>query len=187
MRRIATALAVVLWLLPAAVAEGKGLAAIEVCGARDCREAEDRGRLAGLVFGGRPSGPPATPAAWYRMTVAVHAEDAPDRSTAIVVPSAERIRGEDGTWMEADFGFEAFRELVRGLRPYPASKLALEAPPLPRARVAEVVEPPADPGGTGGFAWPWPAGGALALMVVGAAALGARRRRSSPPTAGAEG
>lgn len=190
MRRIATALAAVLCLLPAAAAEGKGIAAIKLCGARDCREVEDRGKLAGLVFGGIPSDPPDSPAGWYRMEVAIHAEDASDRSEAVVVPSANRIRGEDGTWMEFDgASAAAFSKLVLGLEPRPASTLGdLKPPPLPRARVDEVVEPPASPPAADAPAWPWIAGAvALALTALGGVALGLRRRRRVPATASAEG
>jgi hypothetical protein len=190
MRRIATALAAVLCLLPAATAEGKGIAAIEVCGARDCREVEDRGELAGLVFGGVPSDPPDAPAPWYRMEVAIHAEDARDRSEAVVVPSANRIRGEDGTWMAIDgAAATAFAKLVVGIEPRPASTLGdLKPPPLPPARVDEVVEPPASPPANDAPAWPWiAAAAAVALAALGAVALGLRRRRRLPPTAPAEG
>ena len=185
MRRTAIALTAILCLLPAAAAEGKGIAVIEVCGARDCRQVEDRGRLAEVVFAGRPSDPPDSPGGWYRMEVAVHGDGERDLSEAVVVPSANRVRGEDGTWMEIDgASAKAFAKGVLGLEPRPASTLGdLKPLPLPRA---QVVEPPASPADAP--AWPWIAGAAaLALAAVGAVALGLRRRRRLPPTAPAEG
>jgi hypothetical protein len=82
---------------------------------------------------------------------------------------------------------KAFAKGVLGLEPRPASTLGdLKPPPLPRAQVDEVVEPPASPADAP--AWPWIAGAAaLALAAVGAVALGLRRRRRLPPTAPAEG
>ena len=187
MRRIGTALLAVLCLLPTAAAEGKGIPAAKVCGISDCRDVDGHDRLATLPFEGRPTDPPAGAAVWYRMEVSVHADRERESYAVAVVPSARRMRGDSGDWLEISGGVaRELRQLVKGLEPHPASTLGDLEPA--RARVDEVLEPPVERSTADGPPWPWIAGaGALVLLALGAVALGLRRRRRLPPTAPAEG
>jgi LPXTG-motif cell wall-anchored protein len=184
-------MAAVLWLLPVAVAEGKGIAAIKVCGANDCREVGDTEHLAMVAFGGAPGDPPPAAAYWYRAHVAVHGDGSRERFTTVVLPSMNRVRGEDGPWMHvSDEDLAPFRHLVRGLDPKPAAALNPELLAGPRAGVAQVVQPPAEPVASRGSAWPWfTAAGVVALLGLAGAGvkLRRRRRRGLRPTAPAEG
>jgi hypothetical protein len=192
MRRIATVVAGAVLLIPAAVAEGKEVAAAKVCGATSCREVEDPERLGALPLGGTPTDPPAAAAEWYRMEVVMGADRVRERFASAVVPSANRMRGDGGFWLRpGSADLKAFRELVRGLEPKPAATFGDIEPPV-RARVDEVVEPPAEPAVSDGLAWQWiaaAAAGALAGLAVMALRLRRRRLRRGGPasTAPVEG
>jgi hypothetical protein len=189
MRTIATGLVVVLWLLPAAFAEAKGVAALKVCGANDCREVRDREDLAVVAFGGVPGDPPTAPAEWYRVDVAVHGDMRQERYTSVILPSLNRMRGEQGGWMRlSDAELAPFRRLVHGLEPKPAPTLDPRLMSQQRAQVAGVVEPAAEAAASSGSAWSWIGSAVvLVLLALAGAGLAIRRRRRLPPTAPAEG
>ncbi|HEX2234395.1 MAG TPA: hypothetical protein VHG69_13640 [Thermoleophilaceae bacterium] len=172
-------------LLPAASAESKGLASAKVCGASDCRETRNAGTLGALLHLGPRADPPGA-AGWYRMELTYRVEDAVDRSSVAVVPAAERMRAEDGTWFElVPVQTRALRRLVSGLAPRPASQLGSVEPP--RARVDEVVRPPVDAIAAGGSGWSWIAGGSALVLIVGAGAVLLLRRRTAAADRPGEG
>lgn len=169
-------------LLPAAPAAAKEVVKANVCGASGCREITDRHTLAALPEGGDPTDPPSHPSGWYRVTVTVRSEDAHDTFTNAVLPEARYIRGEgengNYTWMPMTArATAAYRSAVRGLRPFPGSRLRGLDDRVPPARVVEVYAPAArakhdDDGGVPG----WLAALAASAAVGLAGAVLLRRR-----------
>jgi hypothetical protein len=186
MRRAALAIGLALLLAAASPAAAKEVSSAKVCGANGCHEVKDRSLLAALPEGGPPSPPPNRPSGWYRATLTISAEGARDRFSVAIVPASRYIRGRGElgdryTWMHmSDRTASAYGRIARGLEPFPASKLrGLHQRPA-AARVDQVVEPPEDPGRSGGFPWLWTLLGAGGAALVAAAVVAARRRGTRP-------
>ncbi|MBD0282948.1 MAG: hypothetical protein ICV69_12265 [Thermoleophilaceae bacterium] len=162
-------------------AVAKEIEAASVCGADGCRKVDvDRGNHA-LVEGGPIGAPPRTPSPFYRVRLAVGDGSGRivDRFATIYVPSVRKLRGSDGTWMDArPRTVRALRRVTRGREPFRAR--ALEAAMLERtggtSLAPEVVRPPEAARGGGGAAWlvAIGAGGGLALLT---GVVGPLRRR----------
>jgi hypothetical protein len=194
MKRLTLCLALALPLALASAAEAKELVSAKVCGASDCRTVEDREALAALSEGGGPTEPPKA-SAFYQVDLTGRGDGERFTFTVVIVPEAGLMRGgteaEGYTWMPVSpDAVREFRQMTRGLEPFPAAKLAgLDVRP-PEARVDEVVLPPAEPdaGGGGAPVWPWIAFGLPALALLALAAARLRRPRPSPgPPEPAEG
>jgi hypothetical protein len=174
MTRLTLCLTVVLSLILAAEATAKEVVAAKVCGASDCREVRDEKSLMAMAEGGPPTDPPKA-SGFYRAELTVKGDQDETVTFGIhLVPTAGVIRGEDGTWMPvSDQAAAEFRRITRGLEAIPAARFgALKSPPLPEARVDEVVEPPQQPvAAASGDApvWPWIAGGLAVLIILGLA------------------
>ncbi len=179
MRRLTIALALALPLLLAAPAAAKRVTSAKVCGPADCRTVEDHAALTALSQGGSPADPPHEGSGWYdvRITVDTGAERH-ETFPMVLVPGAGLLRGGDSeagyTWMSSSrSAIREYRELTRGLVPFPAAGLpGLEAPAPPPPRETA----PAAAGGSSPL--PWIAGGAV-LALAAAVAL-VRRRRATP-------
>ena len=162
-------------------AVAKEIEAASVCGADGCRKVDvDRGNHA-LVEGGPIGAPPKTPTPFYRVRLAVGAGSGEivDRFTTIYVPSVRKLRGSDGTWMDArPRTVRALRRVTRGREPFRARALAAMLERTGGTSLApEVVRPPeAARGGGGGAGWlvAIGAGGGLALLT---GVVGPLRRR----------
>jgi hypothetical protein len=165
-------------------AVAKEIEAASVCGADGCRKVDiDRDNHA-LVEGGPIGAPPRTPAPFYSVRLAVGdgSGHIVDRFAIIYVPSVRKLRGSDGTWMDARPGtVRALRRFTRGREPFRAR--ALEAGMLERrggtSLAPEVVPPPEADRGGGGAAWlvAIGAGGGVALLTGVVGPLRRRRGR----------
>jgi hypothetical protein len=163
-----------LMLIPAGAALAKEPVKAKVCGPSDCRTVKDRQTLMALTEGGPPSDPPKHGAAWYRVrTTIALGEGQRDHFSTAIVPSAGLMRGSDASqgyvWMPATAAaMRAYREVTRGLAPYPAR--TLKGVGVPKVRVDEVVLPPheAQPDGGGSSPLPWIAGGVVLVALAGA-------------------
>jgi LPXTG-motif cell wall-anchored protein len=182
MRRLTVGLALVLSLVFAADAAAKEVVVAKVCGPTQCRETRDHRVLAAIMEGG-PSTLPPNPAPWYRVLGRMDEGGSGFWVKSVVVPSASMIRGDDNaggymSWARiAPDVVSVYRELARGIKPFPARKLrGLEPPP---AKVDEVVLPPHAPTAAaqknGGSPLPW-IGGGIALLAGGGLVLVRRRR-----------
>jgi len=173
----------VLSLVFAADAAAKEVVVAKVCGPTQCRETRDHHALEAIMEGG-PSTPPPNPAPWYRVLGKMDEGDTGVWVRSVVVPSASMIRGDDNaggymSWVRiAPDVVSVYRELARGIKPFPARKLrGLEPPP---AKVDEVVLPPhvrtaAAAEDDGDSPLPW-IGGGIALLAGGGLVLVRRRR-----------
>jgi hypothetical protein len=192
MTRLTLCLTMLLSLILAAQATAKEVVAAKVCGASDCREVRDERALMAMTEGGPPTDPPKA-SGFYRADLTVKVDQGEtDTFRTHLVPAAGMIRGEDGTWMPvSDQAAAEFRRITRGLEAIPAARFgALKSPPLPEARVDEVVEASPQPAAAASGdapVWPWIAGGVAALIIVGLALTwrgrglpGARAVRSRP-------
>jgi hypothetical protein len=163
------------WTLAAAAVAGAALALApaagakeikeaQICGADGCTTVNDEGDRALLVSGGPPRTPPtAAPFYAVRITMDEGGEQA-GRFEAAAVPRKGALRGGDGTWMQMPAVMARVVErYAAGHRPYPAARLAGAAP----------AAPPAESSAGEGVLWP--EGALLALALLGAAGVLARR------------
>lgn len=169
-------------LVLAADAAAKEVVVAKVCGPTRCRETRDHQVLEAVMEGG-PSTLPPNPAPWYRVLGKMDEGDTAVWVRSVVVPSASMIRGDDNaggymSWVRiAPDVVRVYRDLARGIEPFPARKLrGLEPPP---AKVDEVVLPPhartAAAEDDGDSPLPW-IGGGIALLAGGGLVLVRRRR-----------
>lgn len=130
-RLVPLALAGLSLALPAA-ADAKGLSAVSVCGAGDCREVRGHERLMALMSSGVMEGTPSLaasrprPAPFYRVRVEMSAPERSHSWTSAFVPSSGLWRAEEqgGRWVELPpAGAAALRRVARGLRPFPAPRI----------------------------------------------------------------
>ena len=147
-----------------AAAPAKEVTSATVCGAGGCKSSDDKATVAAAVEnGGPPTTPPRQRAAFYRITV--HIKGDPEALRLLVAPPTGRLRGPDGTWFSLpQRAANAWRDIVRGVRPFEGTSTA---PPAPAKEPA------------GGASW-WLIAGITAAVVAGlalAAALVTRRRR----------
>jgi hypothetical protein len=191
MTRLLTALIAVAALLamPAA-ARAKEVKSATVCGASGCSTSEDKAAVVAAVEnGGPPTIPPGHGAAFHRVTV--HIKGDPEPFRLIVAPGIGRVRGPDVTWFSlSQRAVDAWRDVVRGVRPFPATKLPGVDPSAPPsvnggARTAHTSAaapvPAKEP--TDGTSWGLIAGiaaAAVALLALAAALIARRRHREGP-------
>jgi hypothetical protein len=160
---------------PAATASGKEIASVKACGAGGCRDVTALATHAALD-GGPPTTAPDRAAPFFRLRIVLRAGgERVSGWETVYVPSARRLRGDDGTWMSpAGATLGELDRLVRGMEPLPAERLG-----LPRA--ARAPAPAAADGGPPSTVWAILAVGAAALIA--GAALGTRtvvaRRRGA--------
>jgi hypothetical protein len=147
--------------LPGAAA-AKEIASVQACGADGCDDVTSIATPAVLDGGGRGN-PPDRAAPFYRFKVVVKAGDERARWSFLYVPSAEKVRGDDGTWMNpATPSLHALDRLTRGKEPLPASRLALPTP-----GEASAPPPPAASSSSVPAAWAFGIAGAVALAACG--------------------
>jgi MYXO-CTERM domain-containing protein len=173
MRRLTVGIALALSLIVAADAAAKEVVAAKICGPSDCRETRNRQLLEAFMEGG-PSTLPPNPAPWYRVETRIDEGESGFQASSVVVPSASMIRGDDNaggymSWVRiTPATVRVYRELARGIEPFPASKLTgLEPAP---AKVDEVVLPPhhvAAAEDDGASPLPWIGGAAAAVLALG--------------------
>jgi hypothetical protein len=175
MRRLTPFLALILTLAFAGDAAAKEIVAAKVCGPEQCVKTRDRDQLNLFVEGGTPTDPPAHGGAWYSVQVTIATEDGNHDAFAMaVLPRAGLMRSGDA---EAGYSWShltpesarRYETIVRTIAPYPASELGHIAQPKPRRAAASATSD------GGASPWPW-IGGALVLLVGGAAAFAVRRR-----------
>jgi hypothetical protein len=176
MRRLTPFLALILTLAFAGDAAAKEIVAAKVCGPEKCVKTRDRDQLNLFAEGGAPSDPPAHGGAWYSVQVTISTGDGNHDAFAMaVLPRAGLMRSGDpeGGYSWSHLTPESARRyqaIVSSIAPYPASKLGHIAQPKARRAAASATS-----GGGGGSPWPW-IGGAVVLLVAGAAAFAVRRR-----------
>jgi hypothetical protein len=187
-----------LLLVPAAAAQAKGIASLAVCGPHHCvnrTEVALRGVQypEQLLSGGTPvadGAVTAEPFVRVRMGIGDGTRHSKvyGRMTLTLLPRAGFLQMEDGSWGQLQGGdLRAFRRVVRGVPRYPAERLRLaDGMPVPGATAT--AAPVKDAAGTGRAvtvratatedgtsAWPWVAGGLLALACAAAALVVLRR------------
>jgi hypothetical protein len=156
--------------LPAS-AQAKEIVSVNACGADGCRDVTSIANHAALDGGGRGSAPDRA-APYFRFEVKVKAGDGTSGWNFLYVPSAQKVRGADGTWMNpTTASLDALDRLVRGRQPLAAARLA--------PRQATPPAPAAD-AGVPAAAWGFGVAGAAALA---ACALIFVIRRRGPTTA----
>jgi len=184
---LSAALAAAALALPA-TAPAKGIAALDVCGSGPpaCHAVEARA-LRAAEDGARVRAAPRAAAAFY--VLRAHTVDAGDGAvpvwTAQWIPSANAMRvAGDAVWTApAPRLTRALRRAARGLRARPARTLGPLVAPTPRARVVEVYSAAdAAPPRHDRPAWPALAAILAAGLLLGAAALAARRWERRPAT-----
>jgi hypothetical protein len=128
--------------LPAAAKE---VTEATVCGSGECVDAQEPSLIQPLLEGGAPTDPPDQTSGWFRTTVSVAGEGgATDRFSFAAFTRDRLIRGEDGTWMPMSRRTaRAYRRLVSGIEPLPASRLPRSAAPPPAPEPAQQPEPAA--------------------------------------------
>jgi hypothetical protein len=186
--RMLTAIAagLALALLGAAGAAAKEVTSAMACGADGCTRIDGPiGRAA--IDGGPPGDAPRRAAPFFRLRLGIGAgEGAVEWLTNVYVPSARKLRGDDGTWMDpSPASLNALDRLVQGTKPFPAAQLAL---PAAAARRTAAVDPPSTSGadGTPVGTWVLLAAGALGLLgaLFGATRSLGRRRRGGGAAGG---
>jgi hypothetical protein len=179
-------------LVPPSAAGAKEISRLVVCGASGCSDltrAVSRDDHT-LIGGGTPVAPLDRRAPYYAIRLGIGMDgDAVESVRTRWVPSAALLQGEDGTWMALDDpAVREVRGLVRGIEPYPASRLRLDLTPrgrpVVRAGVGSggalpartyTVQSTADDGGD----WLlWVVGNLAAVAVIAAAVAFRRRRRT---------
>jgi hypothetical protein len=166
-------------LLPAA-AQAKGILGAKVCGDEGCVRV---GHVAGgdqALMGGPPVSAPKERAPFFRIRFKI-GEDGKAFGfvRTLYVPSAQLVRGDDGTWMNVPSDtLDALNRLTRGIQPYPAERLNDILRPYRSSAAAASPAPPrpsSDDGG-GPPAALWAGLAALALAALAATATIMRRR-----------
>jgi hypothetical protein len=177
MRASIAVLTFALALAVPAAAHAKEIASVSVCGAAGCDDVTTIATPATLDGGGRGN-PPGSAAPFYRVKVRVRAADEERVGwTFLYVPSVQKVRGDDGTWMNpTSESLRALDRIVAGRRPLPASRLVL---PTASAETAAPPTPARPSGGVPAAVWAFGAAGAAALAAC--ALLLVLRRRG--PTA----
>jgi len=151
--------------LPTA-ASAKEIVSVQTCGAAGC---DDVTAIAA------PAAPPDRPAPFYRVKVAVKAGQERSTFSFLYVPSLQKVRADDGSWLNpTTVSLRALDRIVRGQRPLPAARLALPSP-----GEAPPPSPPAADGRLPAAAWAFGIAGAAA--IAGCALVLVLRRRG--PTA----
>ena len=162
-------IAVAVLALPAA-ASAKEIASVQACGADGCDDVTTLASPAVLDGGGRGN-PPAGAAPFFRFKVEVKAGHERGHWSFLYVPSADKVRGDDGSWMNpTTASLRALDRLTHGRRPLPASRLALPTP-----GEAPAPPPPAADSSVPAAAWAFGIAGAAALAAC-ALILVIRRR-----------
>src|SRR4051794_24015812 len=98
MRAKIAVLTVAAALAAPAAATAKEIEHVTACGAGGCDDVTNVASPAALDGGGRGN-PPTRAAAFFRIEVKVRSDDSHDGWTFLYVPSAQKVRGDDGTWM----------------------------------------------------------------------------------------
>jgi len=195
MGRHLAATAVVLGVLAApAVAPGKEISKVSVCGTTGHCTSYDRSDFNSLMFlaeDAGPTDPPAAAAPWYRVRFTVDEREHGGGYaswTVAYVPSSDslRVRDEGGDFAWVALNPRTAAVLKRAVRDLPAFAKArlrgLHVQP-PQARVDEVFTPATQTTATreridsGTTPWGWIAGGTLAAALVLVAVFGTLRRR----------
>jgi hypothetical protein len=195
MGRHLAATAVVLGVLAVpAVASGKEISMVSVCGTTRHCTTYDRSDFKSLMFlaeDAGPTDPPAAAAPWYRVRFTVDEREhggGYDSWTVAYVPSSDslRVRDESGdfAWVALNPRTAAvLKRAIRDLPAFPKARLrGLHVQP-PQAQVDEVFTPATRTTATrdridsGTTPWGWIAGGTLAAALVLVAVLGTLRRR----------
>jgi len=159
--------------LPTA-ASAKEIVSVQTCGAAGCDDVTAIAAPAALDGGGRGT-PPDRPAPFYRVKVAVKAGQERSTFSFLYVPSLQKVRADDGSWLNpTTVSLRALDRIVRGQRPLPAARLALPSP-----GEAPPPSPPAADGRLPAAAWAFGIAGAAA--IAGCALVLVLRRRG--PTA----
>jgi hypothetical protein len=170
-----------------ATAPAKEVKSATVCGAAGCESSTDNAAVAAAVEnGGPPTTPPSHGAAFYRVTV--HIKGDPEPFLLLVAPGINRLRAPDGTWISLpESAVNAWRDVVRGVRPFPAAKLPDVDPSAPPSVKGGALAPQTYTATTeaakepaGGTSWGLIAGitaGAAAVLALAAALLARRRHR----------
>jgi len=161
--RLVLLAALAVLLGPAATASAKEIAAVKACGADGCRDVTALATYAALD-GGAPTTAPERGAPFFRLEVTVRAGEQRDTWTNLYVPAAQKLRADDGTWMNpASTTLNELDRLVRGVAPLPAAGLG-----LPTAAPAPAPAPaaPASGGGPPAVVWALIAAGLLGLLAA---------------------
>jgi hypothetical protein len=169
-RLLAALIAVAALVAVPAAAPAKEVKSATVCGAGGCQGSKDKAGVATAVEnGGPPTTPPRRGVAFYRVTV--HIKGDPEPFRLLVAPGIGQVRGPDGTWFSLpESAVDAWRDIVRGVRPFPAAKLPDVEPSAPR-----LVTGGTSTGLIGGIT-----AAAVALLALSAALIARRRRRQRP-------
>jgi hypothetical protein len=183
--RFALPIAVAVALLAASGASAKELSAAQLCGDDGCVSLSDRSSVSALLGGGGSAPPP--PAAYFRLDVGFDPPDGGPRYTHsyLYVPSSNLVAAEgpagDVVWYPAQ-SQEMLEQAGRRLQPFaaPAAWPTSFADPL-----FNPAHPWSVPEAAGSREWPWLAA-VVALLVLGAGAVGARRFRVRRPSAAAQ-
>jgi hypothetical protein len=170
-----------------AEAPAKEVKSATVCGAAGCKRSADTAAVAAAVEnGGPPTSPPRHGAAFYRVTV--HIKGDPEPFRLLVAPGIGQVRGPDGAWFSLpESAVTAWRDVVRGVRPFPAAKLPDVEPSAPPSVQGGALTPHTDTAApvpakepTGGTSWGLIAGitaAAVAVLALAASLIARRRRR----------
>jgi hypothetical protein len=170
------AVTLVLFTLAVAPAEGKGISAVEICGASGCRDA-DRSHFTALGMTGAPIPPPRVGAGWFRAKVTIRHGGTRDGFRLAVVPARAASRGPDGTWTQMSYrSVRNFRRLAKGIEPFPASVLSRGSRQASGAG-DRLSETSSSAPGDEDPPWVLIGAGSLALATVAMGAVGLRRRR----------
>ena len=164
-------------LAPAATASAKEIASVKACGADGCRDVTALATHVALD-GGPPTTAPDRAAPFYRLRITIRLDArARETWTNVYVPAAQKIRGDDGTWMNpASTTLDALDRLVEGSAALPAERLGL---PMPAAAPGSVPAPGGD--GLPAVVWAFLAAGGLGVLAAAAGATRTLRRRGAAP------
>ena len=172
----------------AAPAVAKELETSIVCGADGCKSVEVKGNAHALLERGPFSADPVKPAPFFKIRLGIGDGSGKvfERFTILYVPSAEKVRGMDGTWMNPPPAtVRALESVTRGREPIPARRLKTtpieERETMGTSLPPEIVRPPDDGSVGNGVGLPSSllmiaVGGGVLLLTV---ALWTLRRRPS--------
>jgi hypothetical protein len=145
-----------------ATASAKEIVSMETCGASGCDDVTALAAPAALDGGGRGN-PPAQAAPFYRIVVKVKTDSGHEGFSFLYVPSAQKVKGDDGSWMNpTSASLRALDRIVRGRTPLPAARLALPTP-----GGAPAPPPPASSESVPAAVWAFGLAGAAALAACG--------------------